>query len=76
VHIHLNPRVSGGFVFHVLEDKRIAPLVLKLKAADFEDTEIHEIVKSIMIVTLRDFDIDINDKINLAKEQSSRQRAR
>lgn len=68
VNIQFNPRISGGFVFHVMKDSKIAPLINNLKAADFTDEEIHEIVKNIIIVSFRDYEVDINEKINVAKK--------
>lgn len=66
--IDFNPRVSGTFVNIVLNDPKVNEFVEELKTDFYTDEEIHERIKNIIIVVLRDFEVNVNKTINKAKQ--------
>jgi spore coat polysaccharide biosynthesis predicted glycosyltransferase SpsG len=67
-----NPRISGGFVEHILRNPRLANFIKELKEeCDFTDKEIHDNFKDIIIAAFSEYKVDINDEINKAKRQAA-----
>lgn len=61
MNIDINPRVTGEFVRHVMDD----PVVVNL-LNDPEATQ-HDIVKAVIIVALRDFKFNLTEVIKQVK---------
>lgn len=69
MNISFNPRVSGGFVHHVMNDPKVENQLLELGV---EKQNAHDLVKSIIICGFRDYVMDVNKSINNAKEYMER----
>lgn len=59
--LRFTPNIKGSFVNHVMNDSIVAEHMNKL---GITKEQAHDFVKSIMIVTGRDLDVDINKVIN------------
>lgn len=68
--IEFNPRISGGFVEHILRNPRLQKFIKELKDCDFEEHEIHEAYKDIIIAAFSQYKVDINDEINKARNKA------
>jgi len=53
--ITVSPRISGGFVNHVLKDESVSS---KIKALNLSERDAHDLAKQILIVGTRDINID------------------
>lgn len=58
MNISLNPTVSGGFVYKVMRDIKVAPLI-----ANMEQEDAHDLVKKILIAGFTHFKYDVNEHI-------------
>lgn len=65
--IKINPRISGGFVHHVMKNSNVAALLNK---HSLNEEQAHDLVKTIIISAMKDYEIDINNIINRVKEKS------
>lgn len=64
MHIHVNPTISGGFVYHLMRDPVVAAALSNNNISD--ETDRHNLVKEIAIAATRDLNIDF-DKIVFRK---------
>ena len=64
--IRTNPRISGGFVHHVMRNPVVSDLI-----KDMSEEDAHNLVKSVIIAAMKDFDIDVNNIINRVREEGT-----
>ena len=61
--LKINPTITGGFVHHILRDKKVKRELEKLGI--IEEDKQHTLVKEIIIAATRDLQIDFNKKLNI-----------
>lgn len=66
--IEFTPRISGGFVHHVMRDMNVSNQMLELGITEKTG---HDLIKSIIIRAFTDFRIDINEVINNIRDDQS-----
>lgn len=67
--LKFNPRISGGFIAHILRNPRLQKFIDELKDCDFSEKEIHEAYKDIIIAAFSEIKVDLNDEINKIKSK-------
>jgi len=60
--IKINPTISGGFVFKIMRDSKVEPLIRGM-----DESEAHELVKEILIAGTRDLNVNVNELISRVK---------
>ncbi len=66
--IEFTPRISGGFVHHVMNNHRVSEL---MEEVGLNKETAHNLVKAIIITSFTDYKIDINDSINKVRDHST-----
>lgn len=67
--IHFDPRISGNFVKYVLGDDHVKEQVVKSFGDVYNEQDLHDLAKSILIKAFTCFEVDINSIINNVKDK-------
>lgn len=62
----INPTITGGFVHHVMKDEQVKK---KLDNLELNGKEAHDFIKRVMILTVRDLQIDFNKNVHQRVDQ-------
>lgn len=66
--IHFDPRISGNFVKYVLGDDHVKEQVTKAFGDVYNEQDLHELTKSILIKGFTCYEVDVNSIINKIKD--------